>query len=101
MTCRKESGGPFKHFAVFAPSAVEIIRATHYWTSRSAAKRHFCTTCGSHLFENLQGSHEVEINAGCLDEPDQLPPAYEVWCQRRESWLPDLDIPRYPANREV
>jgi len=32
MTCRKEISGPFKHFAVFAESAVEITGPTTHWT---------------------------------------------------------------------
>ena len=99
MTCRKEGGGPFKHFAVFADCAVDITGPTSHWTSEKGAQRHFCPGCGSHLFERLPDSQEIEINAGCLDEPGHLAPAYELWCQRRETWLPDLHIPMYPADR--
>jgi len=99
LICRKETGGPFKHFAVYADSDVDIAGRTQYWTSPKGAERHFCPSCGSHLIERLQGTHEVEINVGCLDEPNHLPPAYEVWSRRRERWLPDLHLPRYPEDR--
>jgi hypothetical protein len=96
MTCRKESGGPFKHFAVFADASVTISGMTVHWTSREGVKRYFCPTCGSHVFERVPDSIEIEINAGILDEPNHLPPTYEVWCDRRERWLPDLHLTRYP-----
>jgi hypothetical protein len=101
MTCRKETGAPFKHFAVFADSAVVIDGASLLWTSPEGSARCFCPVCGSHVFERMPQSGEIEINAGVLDEPNHLSPTYEVWCKRRENWLPDLSLRQYPEDREA
>jgi hypothetical protein len=98
-TCRKETGAPFKHFAVYAESAVAVEGVSLHWKSPQGSARYFCPVCGSHVFERLPQSAEIEINAGILDEPNQLSPTYEVWCRRCEHWLPDLNLPRYAEDR--
>jgi len=99
IACRKETGSPFKHFAIFAASAVTITGTAEHWTSPTGVRRYFCPNCGSHVFVRLPDSAEIEINAGILDEPNRLPPTYEVWCDRRERWLPDLHLTAYSQNR--
>ena len=97
MTCRKETGGPFKHFAVFRAEDAEVSGDTRAWAAPGGAPRHFCPACGSRLF-TLEGA-EFLLNAGAIDQPGQLSPGYEGYAPRREPWLPDLGLTRYEANR--
>jgi hypothetical protein len=99
MTCRKETGAPFKHFAVFSASDIAISGMTQHWTSPRGSARYFCPLCGSHVYERLAQSAEIEINVGVLDEPNRLSPTYELWCKRRESWLPDFHLQKHATNR--
>jgi len=93
MDCRKHHGALFYAAAVFPMNAVEITGVTN-----SYAGRHFCPKCGSPVF--AQSDDEVEIHLGALDDPDQLTPTYESWCQRREGWLPRFgQMRQYPQGR--
>ncbi|MEI4471463.1 GFA family protein [Frigidibacter sp. MR17.24] len=83
LDCRKHSGAPFYAGAVFPVSAVTVTGETRDWQGR-----HFCPTCGGSVFGRT--GDEVEVTLGTLDAPDLFAPSYELWCRRRESWLPDL-----------
>ena len=94
MDCRKHHGALFHASAIFPESAVAIAGET-----RDYAGRHFCPRCGSPVFG--RSGDEIGVNLGCLDAPDQLKPAYELWTARRESWLPPFPLKRrYPQDRE-
>jgi hypothetical protein len=99
MTCRKETGAPFKHFAVYEDSAVTIAGVAAQWQAAEGGKRFFCPTCGSHVFYKMSQSNEIEINVGAFDAPPDLSPTYEVWCVRRATWLPDLNVTQYAKDR--
>ena len=99
MTCRKETGAPFKHFAVFRKQDVAIAGETSGWAAPGGHPRHFCPSCGSRLFAYSDDAEEIELDAGALDMPDCLAPSYEAYVSRRESWLPDLGLQQYPGNR--
>lgn len=100
-TCRKETGGPFKHFAVFARDAVRITGRTRAWAAPGGQPRHFCPICGARLFADGPDPAEIEVNAGCVDRMDALPPAYEGFAGQRAAWLPGLGLTCYAGNRET
>lgn len=83
LDCRKHHGAVFYAGAVFARDVVNISGGTHNYEGR-----HFCPRCGSSVFA-ISGN-EVEVHLGALDAPDQVTPTYELWCDRRESWLPQF-----------
>ncbi|WGI22569.1 GFA family protein [Amylibacter sp. IMCC11727] len=83
LDCRKHHGAVFYAAAAFAPSDVTITGDTHQYKDR-----HFCPTCGASVFATSDG--EVEIHLGILDTPNQFTPTYELWCERRENWLPEF-----------
>ena len=94
LDCRKHHGALFHASAIFPQDAVTISGETHAYLGR-----HFCPTCGSTVFG--RSGDEVEVNLGSLDAPDQHQPTYELWMQRRESWLPPFPVlHRYHGNRE-
>lgn len=85
-TCRKETGSAFSFFGVWTKSAATVTGTTGSWRSRSG-NRHFCTTCGSSLFDE-DGSDEIEFRLGTLDDPPSgLTPTYELWTVRCERWF--------------
>lgn len=93
IDCRKHHGALFYASAIFATDAVSISGKT-----QSYADRHFCPRCGSPVF--AVSGDEIEVNLGCLDNTDLLKPTYELWCIRREAWLPAFPNTRvYAQNR--
>ena len=94
LDCRKHHGAIFYAAAVFSRDAVRIDGETNAFEGR-----HFCPRCGSSVFA-VTGD-EIEVHLGTLDEPDSFAPTYELWCVRREGWLPPFDgMTTYPRERE-
>ncbi len=94
LDCRKHHGALFSASAIFPEDSVRIEGET-----RDFAGRHFCPRCGSSPF--ARSGDEIEVSLGALDAPDQLPPTYELWTIRRESWLPPFPVRKsYPRDRE-
>ncbi|MBY6055560.1 GFA family protein [Leisingera daeponensis] len=95
LDCRKHHGALFHASAVFPQDAVAVEGET-----ASYQGRHFCPRCGSPVF-SCSGD-EIELHLGALDAPDQLVPTYELWTERRESWLPEFPLQkRYRRDRET
>jgi hypothetical protein len=100
LTCRKVSGSAFNLFAVFPAEAVTIEGEMSAWSATSDGPRRFCPACGSQLFHQGQpGGPEIEIKVGAFDAPNLFAPTYEAFVPRRETWLGDLGLKRYPGNR--
>jgi len=94
LDCRKHHGALFHASAIFPLESVRTEGET-----REFAGRHFCPNCGSPVFG--RSGDEIEVNLGSLDAPDQFVPTYELWTNRRESWLPEFPVSRrYARNRE-
>ena len=94
LDCRKHHGALFHASAVFPQEAVTIEGETADY-----AGRFFCPHCGSSLCS--RSGDEIEVNLGILDSPDQLTPTYELWTERRETWLPPFPLARhYTRDRE-
>ena len=94
MDCRKHHGALFHASAIFPADMGEMIGA-----AESYQGRFFCPRCGSSVFSVSDA--EVEVHLGALDAPDQFAPGYELWTDRRESWLPDFDVDeRFTRDRE-
>ena len=81
LDCRKHHGAVFYAAAVFAEDTVTIEGET-----REFEGRHFCPRCGSSVF--ARSGKDIELHLGAMDAPDMFIPDYELWTQRRESWLP-------------
>src|SRR5512135_1443342 len=83
LDCRKHHGALFHASAIFPEEAVAVTGATGAWEGR-----HFCPRCGSSVFSRTGA--EVEVHLGALDTPDAFLPTYELWCLRRERFLPEF-----------
>ncbi len=81
LDCRKHQGSLFHASAICRRDAFVCTGET-----ASYKGRYFCPLCGSPVFG--RSDDEVEVNLGAFDEPDSFRPTYELWCIRRESWLP-------------
>jgi hypothetical protein len=101
LDCRKKSGSIFASWAIYPADAVKVTGATSGHELRGGYTRHICPTCTSPVYEVYDGSDEIEVLVGILDEPSRLTPTYETWTVRREQWLPALPLARhYVRNRE-
>ena len=83
LDCRKHQGALFYAAAVFDAGAVTVTGEVSDYQGRC-----FCPRCGSTVFGRTGG--EIEVTLGTLDKPDVFVPEYELWCERREGWLPDF-----------
>ena len=94
LDCRKHHGALFYAAAIFPEDAVTVRGETGDYQGR-----HFCPRCGSSVFARAEG--EIEVALGSLDAPDRFTPTYELWCRRREGWLPVFPgMARFERNRE-
>lgn len=94
LDCRKHHGAAFFAAAVFVRSDVQITGETRHYQDR-----HFCANCGSSVF--AVSGDEIEVHLGALDQPNVFTPTYELWTDRRETWLPALPgVSQYPRNRD-
>jgi hypothetical protein len=93
LDCRKHHGALFYACAIYPEDAVEISGET-----REYKGRHFCPRCGSSVY--ARSEDEIEVALGALDSPNQLRPTYELWCVRREAWLPPFSLRSYEHNRD-
>lgn len=95
LDCRRHHGALFHASAIFPAGAVSVTGETRGYEGRS-----FCPRCGSSVFG--QTGDEIEVSLGALDAPDQLRPTYELWTDRRESWLPPFPhMRRYRRDRDA
>ena len=81
LDCLKHHGALFYAAAIFPEDAVTITGEVADYQGRC-----FCPRCGSTVFGRSEG--EIEVTLGTLDEPNRFEPSYELWCDRREAWLP-------------
>ena len=101
LDCRKKTGSLFNAFAVYPADALAVTGATTPHR-RADCMRHVCARCASPVYQRQDGSDEVEIFIGMLDEPSRLAPSYELWTVRREEWLPSFELARhYTHDREA
>lgn len=68
----------------FIPSQGE---AQNY-NSSSNVTRTFCSSCGTPLTYSHKDRHqEIDITTGSLDDPERFPPAKDMFCRDRLSWV--------------
>jgi hypothetical protein len=100
LDCRKHGGAPFGAFAMF-PAERVTFSGDMSATYASSARRRFCRSCGSPVFDRDEGSDEVELHLGSFDETGRFAPTYETWTIRRAPWLPEIPgvVRRYERDR--
>lgn len=101
-TCRRQSGSAFSFFAIWPRASVNFSGELACWQARAGGER-FCPRCGAQLFCWEEGSDEIEVKLGTLDDPPSaLVPSYELWTIRREHWLaPQAGAEQHWRDREA
>jgi hypothetical protein len=95
--CRRAASGPFAVLAWFSIGALQgNLFNSGTRRSSSIATRGFCRECGTPLFLRYDGSDEVGILIGTLDEPGRYSPAYHYGVESRLPWV-DCG-PKLPAE---
>ena len=90
--CRKQTG----HFMAATNAQLgdfRLVRAEslRWYRASSQAQRGFCSTCGSTLFWQADGSDEISITAGTLDGATGLTIEGHIYCADKGDYylIPD------------
>lgn len=102
--CRRHAGAPMVSWAAFQRGQVTIEGETSTFASTVNVERLFCTTCGTAFaYVNevvLPGL--IDIQTGTMDDPEALPPQFQVQTAERLSWMKEIgELPcfeRYPSG---
>jgi hypothetical protein len=96
--CRRISGAAFVTWAGVKETQFKLLsgeKALREYKSTEAAVRHFCATCGSHLFfRSIRWPGEVHVTVATLDEG--VEPKAHVFYTDKASWIHvHDDLPKY------
>lgn len=79
--------------------AIAAGDALAWYQSSAVGRRGFCRTCGSSLFWRGEGSQEIEIAAGCLDQPTGLRTLRHAFVASKADYYEITDdLPQHPVN---
>lgn len=89
--CRRQSGTAYSMNVIVQQADVQIQGRLQTYADRGdsglAVSRNFCPTCGSPIFSGLEARPGIiAIKAGTLDEPDQVKPVAQVYCDSAVVW---------------
>jgi hypothetical protein len=101
--CRRQTGSPMAVFPTYPFDRYEVLQGKPASIRVSDfATRQFCRDCGSPLIWRRDGSTDIDIFLGTLDEPDRMPkPNAQIWTQHRISWVhPYPEIEAHRASRQ-
>lgn len=98
--CRRASGSSFATNVLVDPGGVVVVEGEAHvgtYESRPGKLRHFCTRCGSPLFNRMRdGSGPVPVRAGVLDADPGLRPSRHIWVRSKAPWVVlDDGLPRH------
>jgi hypothetical protein len=88
VSCRRATGGVTVAWAVFAKTAVEIVRGhVREYSSSPGIYWGFCPDCGSLVtYRRDTRPDHTDITTATLDDPDRYPPTVEIWTGERIAW---------------
>ncbi len=89
--CRRQSGSAFSVNVVLPQSELRLTGSLQVYhdkgESGAAVERNFCPTCGSPIFSAIGAAPGiVALKAGTLDDPDQVSPTVQVYCDSAVAW---------------
>lgn len=72
-------------------AALEVSGSTSAYGSTADSgnliTRHFCPSCGSHLFAGSSGRPQYTVvRAGTLDDPSSIAPVANIWAASAPAW---------------
>ncbi len=99
LACQQRTGSAFGVQARFAREQLSFFGAATEFVrigdSGGRATFHFCPTCGSTVFYELDAvPGSVAVAVGAFADPGFMPPKVSVYEARRHAWAlaPDLDV---------
>ena len=103
--CRRSGGSVYASFAFVDETNLKISGKTKTYESLSDAgntmTRHFCSTCGSHVYHsNSKAPSRLGIRVGLIESADWFQPQANVYASRRLPSTPiDPDITAFEKMR--
>ena len=91
--CQKQAGSAFSVVIGVPKGSLKITsgKTTVYsdkGDSGKAVNRHFCATCGSPIYSDVESSPQLDwIKAGTLDDTSWVKPTVNIWCQSAQNWI--------------
>jgi len=86
-SCRLTAGAESVGWAVnFTEDFAFTKGQPRAFRSSKNVERAFCGDCGTTLTYRRDSRNLVDVTLATLDDPEQLPPTQETWCQDRVSW---------------
>jgi hypothetical protein len=92
--CRRGAGAAFATLVWVRRGDIEWFKEPARYRSSNIATRGFCPKCGTSLFLDYDGSHEVAVLLGAIDEAAGLVPSHHYGIEAKLPWV-DLqeDLP--------
>jgi hypothetical protein len=89
--CQKFTGSAFSTVVGVPKDAITLTGTTKTFTkngdSGKPIHRHFCPECGSSVMDEAEMMPGiVMINTGTLDDPSQVKPAMQIYCDSAQPW---------------
>ena len=93
VSCRLAAGAESVGWVVCPQDGFTFLTGTpRTYQSSKGVQRTFCERCGSSLTYKKRPDW-IDVTMATLDDPEEIPPTKEVWCESRISWNnqnPDL-----------
>ena len=94
-SCRKMSGAAFATIVVVDEQECEIVAGRNELTVYQVSdnvKKHFCRKCGTpvyYLNQKIPGKYIIPV--GSLDNPMDLTPSLNIFCETMLPWVRSID----------
>lgn len=96
--CQRAAGAPVVTWFTVTGENFRVTQgALKFRNSSELAERGFCTDCGTQIaFRYLKDAGKsIDITTASLDDPETLPPTFQIWIGSRPTWMHgfDADLP--------
>lgn len=102
--CQRASGAAFVTWATVPREDLEVMGEPTWFRSSPAARRGFCSACGTQLFFAFDAdagttrpdvpddaSTTIDVTVASLDAPDAFVPTRNIWVGTRRAFLHGFD----------
>jgi hypothetical protein len=103
--CQRQSGAAFSVNVGLPKDALTFTKGTpkvfnDMGSSGLPVYRHFCGDCGSPIYSGVAAMPDlVFLKAGTLNDSNWVKPAFAVWCQSAQPWVPRPEgVPHFAQN---
>ena len=93
-TCKKITGSAFEVFAIIDREHFTFLEgeaALVQYQISPKAKKHFCGTCGSPVFnQHRLAPGKLIVHVGTLDDPTRVAPLFNLYCESMLPWVAQI-----------